>query len=87
MSDRTLSPAASTPDADRPSRTDRTIAAWRRSLLRGDWIIGERGPSISELMRNHYLTRTQAQRVLAVLESEHLLVRSPGAPPTIMYGR
>ncbi|MFC4328280.1 GntR family transcriptional regulator [Streptomyces andamanensis] len=57
----------------------------RRSILRGDWPKGSRGPALRDLIDIHGLNRSQATLVLEELAREGLIVRVQGTGPVIAY--
>lgn len=57
----------------------------RRSILRGDWPTGGRGPSLAELTTVHGLNRSQSSLVLEALAAEGLIVRVQGTAPTVVH--
>jgi hypothetical protein len=69
----------------RQGSVDTATAHLRRSILRGDWRPGQRGPSNADLMTGYGLNLGQAQRVLVALQAEGLLSRNQGAPCVITH--
>lgn len=67
-----------------PTRTGETASAIRAGILSGEWPIGVRLPGELALAERYGVGRITVSRALALLESEGLIGRGPGAGRTVL---